>query len=347
MAVYKVPQDVEADDKLIGPFSFRQFVYIIIVVIAIALAWGLAQLFIPLALIPLPIILLFGALALPLRKDQPMEIYLAAIVSFYLKPRKRLWQPDGVQSLVEITAPKEIEVQRTKDLSQTEAEQRLSYLANIVDTQGWAVRGVGTDTANTPLQSDAYIEAQQAEDILDDSGGVSQSFDTMINQATAKRHEAMVARMQQAPPPTAAALPPQSSVVQPVPTLDPYASLATPMAAAAPPVSSPQSPPPIAAPEPHVTYNPYPTAIHQRVISPLGTQPLVSQAPVILPTQGTPMVPTPPEPPTTTSEKPVSPDIINLANNPDLSIETIAHEANRIHQKEEGLPEDEVVISLR
>jgi Holliday junction resolvase len=48
-----------------------------------------------------------------------------------------------------------------------------------------------------------------------------------------------------------------------------------------------------------------------------------------------------------TSEKPVSPDIINLANNTDLSIETIAHEANRIHQKEEQLPEQEVVISLR
>src|SRR5919202_5980196 len=99
MAVYKVPQDVEADDKLIGPFSFRQFIYIIIAVIAIALAWGLAQIFIGLALIPLPIVVLFGTLALPLRKDQPMEIYLAAVVSFYLKPRKRLWQPDGIQSL--------------------------------------------------------------------------------------------------------------------------------------------------------------------------------------------------------------------------------------------------------
>jgi len=52
-----------------------------------------------------------------------------------------------------------------------------------------------------------------------------------------------------------------------------------------------------------------------------------------------------PEPPT--SEKPISPDIISLANNSDLSIETIAHEANRIHEKEEHLPEQEVVISLR
>ena len=85
MAVYKVPQDVEADDKLIGPFSFRQFIYLIIVAMASALAWGLGQLFIPLAIIPLPLILFFGAIALPLRKDQPMEIYMAAMWSFLLK----------------------------------------------------------------------------------------------------------------------------------------------------------------------------------------------------------------------------------------------------------------------
>ena len=157
MAVYKVPQDVEADDKLIGPFSFRQFIYIIIAIIAIALGWGLAQLFIGLAIIPLPIIILFGALALPLRKDQPMEIYLAAVVSFYLKPRKRLWQPDGIQSLVEITAPKVVEVQRMKDLSQSEAEQRLSYLANIVDTGGWAVRGVGAGSPDSAMQNDVLL----------------------------------------------------------------------------------------------------------------------------------------------------------------------------------------------
>ena len=142
MATYKVPQDVEADDKLIGPFSFRQFVYLIIVVMCGALAWGLAQLFIGLAIIPLPAILFFGTLALPLRKDQPMEIYMAAMVSFYLKPRKRLWDPEGIETMIEIIAPKTVEVQRTKDLSQGEAEQRLSYLANIVDTQGWAIRGV-------------------------------------------------------------------------------------------------------------------------------------------------------------------------------------------------------------
>ena len=75
MAQYKVPQDVEADDKLLGPFSFRQFVYLLIAGGLIALAVGLFQLFPLLAIIPLPPVLLFVALALPLKKDQPMETY--------------------------------------------------------------------------------------------------------------------------------------------------------------------------------------------------------------------------------------------------------------------------------
>jgi len=319
MATYKVPQDVEAEDKLIGPFSFRQFIYLIIAVVGIALGWGLSQLFLPLAVIPLPIVLFFGALALPLRKDQPMEVYLAAVVSFYLKPRKRLWQPDGIQSLIQITAPKEIEVQRSKNISETEAQQRLSYLANIVDTGGWAVRGVEAPQSNA-MRSDAYFEAQQAPDVLDSSGGVARSFESMISQADNRRRQEMMERMHQSPAP-------QPQQPTPPPVVDPYATLTTPSDTT--PID-----------EPSVTFNPYPTSIHQAVIQPLSEQ-----------NQSTPAPPEPaptqkaPEP---TSEKPISPDIINLANNPDLSIETIAHEAQRIREKEEqSLPEDEVVISLR
>ncbi|MDB5177655.1 MAG: hypothetical protein JWO61_38 [Candidatus Saccharibacteria bacterium] len=316
MAVYKVPQDVEADDKLIGPFSFRQFIYLIIVAISGALAWGLAQLFIPLAILPLPLIIFFGALALPLRKDQPMEIYLAAIVSFYLKPRRRLWVADGVQSLVEITAPKVVEVQRTKNLSQGEAEQRLSYLAQIADSQGWAVRGVASaPVQNSPMNDDLYFEAQQMPDILDTTGGVARTFDTKLAQADSQRHQDMVQRMQQpAQPAPAAAI--TTTAPQPAVSLPP---------ATQPPTQ-----------EPHLSFNPYPSAMHQSVVQPLSDS-VASQA--VAATQAASQV--------NTSEKPVSPDIISLASNPDLSIETIAHEAQRIQKKEAELDSDEVVISLR
>lgn len=357
MAVYKVPQDVEADDKLLGPFSFRQFIYLLVVGGALFLAWGLSRLFVPLAIIPLPVVLFFGALALPLRKDQPMEIYMAAIVSFYLKPRRRLWVPDGIESLVEITAPKVVELQRTKDLSQHEAEQRLSYLADIVDTGGWAVRGVAMPEANSAMRSDAFYEAQQTVDVLDDQSGVAQSFDTMISQSDAKRRQDIVARMSQAQP--AADL---FSVPQPTPAVpvyvDPYTMLQSTPQPAAPATAYPPLPPTAApqpsadpyatlqpftaqpAPEPtdiHVDYNPYPTSMHQGMVRPLD-EPVAPQS------QPVPQQPLPVQ--KQASEEPLSPDIINLAHNADLSIETIAHEAERIRHKEQP-DEGEVIISLR
>ena len=331
MAIYKVAQDVEADDKLIGPFSFRQFIYLLIVAGAITLAWTLGtRVFLPLAIIPLPIIVFFGALALPLKKDQPMEIYLAAVMSYYMKPRKRLWTPDGVESLVEITAPQEIEVQRTKDLSQEEAERRLSYLATIADTEGWAIRNpTAVMPQQSPMQGDFYYEAQQTQDMLDTNSQIGQSFDTMIQQTNTRLRQEAVDRMynpQAAPAPQPLRTsPPPVHIPGPA---DPYANLSGMQSDSNQPV-----------------YNPYPTNIRQSVVQPLNSTYHASQHTDIPDTSAPDTTATPSAEPESTSEKPLSPDIINLANNKDLSIETIAREAHRIEEKQELA--EEVVISLR
>jgi len=312
MAVYKVPQDVEADDKLIGPFSFRQFIYLVIVVLSIVLAWGLWQVFIPLSIIPIPIIIFFGALALPLRKDQPMEIYMAAMVSFYLKPRRRLWDPDGIDSLVEITVPKTLEIQRTKDLTQSEAQRRFSYLAEIVDSQGWSIRGAGVQAPNSAMNSDVYFEAQQTPDVLDNDNIVAQAFGVKLSQNDARKHQEMIELVQK---PSIAV--PRPNQTQEIPSPSNYFGGAAPTE-------------PAAAPEPSIDeplkYNPYPN-IQQSVIQPIG--------------QKDPVVESPP----TTSEKVVPAGIINLASNTDLSIAAIAREANRIQEKQDL--NNEVIIKLR
>lgn len=308
MAVYKVPQDVEADDKLIGPFSFRQFIYLVIVALAMFLVWGLVQLFPPLAIIPLPIIVFFGALALPLRKDQPMEIYMAAMVSFYLKPHRRLWDPDGIDSLIEITVPKTVESQLSKGISKAEAARRLGYLAQIVDTQGWAVRGPGVQAPDSPLNSDVYFEAQQVEDVLDNDNFVAQSFINKLDKSDAKRHDQMIDMMKH-----------------------PVATLAATMASPSnyfsnTPLAEPVAAPETKADEKALKFNPYPD-IHQAVLQPKDkAKQAAKTAPV-------------------TSEKVASPGIINLASNTDLSIEAIAREANRIKAKQDS--DGGVYISLR
>ena len=163
MAQYKVPQDVEADDKLLGPFSFRQFVYLLIAGGLIALAVGLFQLFPMLVIIPVPFALFFLVLALPLKKDQPMETYFAAIVSYYLKPHTRIWEPGQRNTTVEILAPKVVEDTRTRDISGEEATHRLSFLANIVDTEGYAIKGQGVNAINDDLMAEANETADMFE----------------------------------------------------------------------------------------------------------------------------------------------------------------------------------------
>lgn len=347
MAQYKVPQDVEADDKLLGPFSFRQFIYLIVVALAIAGMWGLWQLLPPLAILPLPIVVFFGALALPLRKDQPMETYLAAIVQFYVKPRKRFWDPDGIESLIEITAPKTRQVQRTNGLSQNEAEQRLSYLANLVDTRGWSVRGINSAQPDTTMNDDLYFEAQQTEDILDDNNSVSRNLDQMIGQRDAQRHEDMLNRMRTGTASQQAQQAPTQPTIPPV--ADPYASLQPQMTQT--PVTA-QSPAAQQATDADVAvlqqakYNPYPNNMRQTVVQPMSAQP--QQKPQAASQVAAQPQMSQPEPPKiTTSEKPVSAGIMNLANNHDLSIAAIAREANRIHEKEAELGDEEVIISLR
>ncbi len=192
MAQYKVPQDVEADDKLIGPFSFRQFVYLLIAAGLIALAVAFFQIFPLLGLIPLPPVLLFLALALPLKKDQPMETYLAALVSYYLKPRKRVWTPGQKESTILITAPKIVEEVRTRDLSQEEATHRLSFLADIVDSGGYAIKGANSN----PMREDLIAEANMATDIFDNYQ--SQAIDRAINQEKALQHEKAISEMRKA-----------------------------------------------------------------------------------------------------------------------------------------------------
>jgi hypothetical protein len=319
MASYKVPQDVEADDKLIGPFSFRQFIYLLIVAMAGAIAWGLYNIFPPLAAIPIPIIVVFGALALPLKKDQPMEVYLAALVSFYLKPRRRLWVADGINDLITISAPKTVESALAKNISQDEAERRINYLAQIVDTKGWAVRGVESSQQNTSVNDDIYNEAQQTVDMLDNTNAVAESFNKKIADSNQKHYQRMVETIKHETNNIS-----QNSISTPTNNSD---TLETNTFSYNNQFNNSNTGKTVSDyNEDSAHFNPYPEDMHQAVVKP------IEQA----------------EQKSSTRIEPVSPDIINLVNNStDLTIATIAHEADRIVKKKHDLNNgDEVVISL-
>lgn len=192
MATYKVPQDVEAEDRLLGPFTFRQFIYLLIAAIAGALAAALFQIFPLLAILPLPVIIFFLILALPLKKDQPMETYLAAIVSFYMKPNKRFWRPGQGETTIQITAPKIVEKSRTRDISEEEASHRLSFLSNLVDSEGYAIRG----NHNGNFTENFIADTEDVNDFMDDSQ--NQNLINLMQKEKIARHAEIINQMKAA-----------------------------------------------------------------------------------------------------------------------------------------------------
>lgn len=318
MAVYKVPQDVEAEDKLVGPFGFRQFVYLGIAGGLGFVAYLLFRINPVLITIPLPIIGFFVILALPLRKEQPMETYLLALLRFYMKPKLRLWNPDGTITYVEIVAPKTVERTLHKELGGEAATERLDYLARVMDSRGWSLKGESAHPGAS-LTATVAAEAATTSDIMDDHAELAKSFDEKIAQKDEERRQQVVKQMQKA----ATAPPAQSQAITPA-----MAGIT-----AAP-----------AGSDDNVAFNPYPTSMHQRIILPMGDQ-AAQAAQAAQATKATK-----PKAKNKASQQkqpsavpaPVSPDIIRLANNDDLSISAIAHEAHRLSAKEG----EEVVIEL-
>lgn len=190
MATYKVPQDVEAEDKLLGPFTFRQFIYLLISAAGIAIIFGLFQIFPLLAIIPIPFTFFFLILALPIKKDQPMEVYLASIASFYLKPNTRRWTPGQKETTIKITAPKIVEKPRARNITEEEASTRLSFLSNLVDSEGYAIRD------NSNFNEDFIAENNNIVDILDQDS--NQNINQMIAKEQQNRHAALISNMKAA-----------------------------------------------------------------------------------------------------------------------------------------------------
>ena len=288
MAQYKVPQDVEADDKLLGPFSFRQFVYLLIAGGCIALAVAFFQIFPLLAIVPVLPALFFIILALPLKKDQPMETYLAAIVSYYLKPRTRIWVPGQRESTISITAPKVVDDDRTRDITGEEATHRLSFLANIVDTEGYAIKG------NNQVSDEVVAEANATNDMFE-----TMHFDNLedtIAKDENARHEEVMKEMREA-------IRQNESLTHEIKKRDDEVASTN--------EEKPEASKVVAKPE-------------------------VKEEPVEKPAEKVTQNEQKNE------ESKSKPSIIELANNDDYSVATIAKEANRIKERDEG----EVFVSL-
>jgi PrgI family protein len=376
MAQYKVIQDIEADDKLLGPLTFRQFVYAGITAFCLWFCYVSIAKGVPFLL---PIFVIPGVLAaffaFPWSKEQPTELWALARIRFLFKPRKRIWDQTGLKELVTITVPKKIEHVYSDGLSQTEVRSRLTALANTIDTRGWAIKNAAGNPYAAPMlattdqgTNDRLLEVSSVphdvpaanetyEDMLDPSlNPKARQFDSML-QANAQQHRQQLMSSMQANQPAQTPTQQTSTAEQVAPD---YWFLNQPTAADIPAgnqMFGQQAVTPGSMPAPQqVTGIDENAAIEELRKTQASTQNMSGHMPTLLPLaeqqrlaeerarqqaaearQNRQIA----QPQTVQS----APDaaILDLARNDDLNISTIARQAQKAQDNEEG----EVVISLR
>lgn len=385
MAMYKVPQDVEAEDKFLGPLTFKQFLFgggalVLGYVMFITLT---TQKYV-LSAIFFPFFAVFAMLAFPWSKDQPTELWLASRIRFMFIPRKRIWNQSGVKDLVQITVPKREVHVYTDGLSQDQVRSRLSALASVVDTRGWAVKNslyaraaqTQADDSDRLVMKAPTIDENMAivnstVDVMDsNSNPIAHQFDDLIVVAEDKHRKQTMEIVEKArthaheagqakdfPINTAADLnSPQDSWIQatqsPLPQ-DMSALKATLPTQGVPTMgmgiataqNSPTSAEEKVLEQVHRKQQKEQDILshsHLRVVDPVydssGTSPLAMSDPAA----ATAQISDDNSQQQSASTTPVNPAILDLAHNDDLSVETLARQAQK-----GNLGDDEVIITLR
>lgn len=374
MATYKVLQDIEAEDKLIGPLTLKQFIFAIITVVLGFVAFLFGRINIILA-VPWSIpMLFFGFMASPIGRDQPNDVWLAARIRFLIKPRKRKWDQSGMQELVTITAPKKVEIQRTNGLNQVQVRSRLSALSSTLDSRGWAVKNVNVNLYTQPgydqVQNDSErlidistiaapevpnVDVRADDDILDPMNNmIAKRFDTAIKQQRQENLERLKNIASGAPAATGTNKPPQDYSFITNPPVDPgYTTFGAQVVAPGAAKKQQDSFLESKQSTPSTDETAFLTKLHhdqemerevaqhghERVINPLGEQPQRPQAPA----QQPPPAPVQPQNPPEVK----APDVILKQlgqQSDDLSVASLASLAK--HAENEASLHDNDVISL-
>jgi hypothetical protein len=355
VATYKLIQDIEAEDHILGPLSLRQFIFAMIAVFLFYICFILVvKHLVFLLVLFLPPALFFGFFALPFGRDQPTEIWFLAKLRFWFKPRRRVWNQSGVKELVTITVPKKVERVLTNGLSQNEVKSRLNALAQTLDSRGWAVKHAASasDSIYAPLlpivgsgsddrllgldslpQEVPTIDPVPAEDMLDETTSpLARQFDTMMNQSSQARRQQLMSQL-------------NDNTADPVP-----ASVTAAQAAANPGnwfmAHNTAADAPVA--EPSVSGNIDSAADDDALSARLAVQAGSKRVSfgnlrTMQPLSASPPVPAEPTPSATPIPVMPDPAILSLASSNDLNVATLARQAKR---NKGGETPGEVVISL-
>jgi hypothetical protein len=167
---YKVPQNIDLEDKVIGPLTLKQFIYLLVAGMLDYLIYSTFTHWIGWVLI---VVISGIALAFAFLKVQEQDFgyFLSAFVSFILSPKLFVWTKHTV-SQEEDRLPK-VNKEEEKDDDQLtkdpkEVRSRLQVLAEVVDTHGWQHKDTGSRVVSEEESESRVEKTEERKEGIDD-----------------------------------------------------------------------------------------------------------------------------------------------------------------------------------
>lgn len=131
MKQYQVPQFITVEDKVIGPLTIRQFLYVAAgaIIIGIAYKFLLPFLFIPIAIV---VGSLAGGLAFLKINEQPFPIVLKNALLYLSRPRLYTWKQEAPKKSSRAEPAKKTDIPEIKNIPKL-SQSKLTDLAWSLD----------------------------------------------------------------------------------------------------------------------------------------------------------------------------------------------------------------------
>lgn len=130
---FEVPQFIEIEDKIFGPLTWRQFLYLG-GGLGMAVVMFLMLPFILFAIFGIPLALLAGALAFYPINSRPFSYFLESFVNYTTKDKLYLWRKRE-EATYKITHDNKPPVAHTTELVRTRKTSDISSLARKLELQ--------------------------------------------------------------------------------------------------------------------------------------------------------------------------------------------------------------------
>lgn len=134
---YRVPQNIDMEDKIIGPLTMAQFVFVLMGGMLVYLDFVTLGVSFPFLfwVTAIPIGLITLAFGFGKVQDQPFPKFLASVLLYLTRPKSRVWQKDPAMNHLTVVKKNPTTPEEASIPGDTLDRGDVSSLASVLDTQ--------------------------------------------------------------------------------------------------------------------------------------------------------------------------------------------------------------------